>query len=139
MLNKNIYLIKITKSIFIISLLILFAKISHTRAHYSNLKHFVYLMGQDDEGEGCDGGGIGCICITGGDEKHKYLNNDYTGCDSKDGLNMGSELRCVMATRGCESCLPELKPYKFNTLNACEQEAVHRGYDKSDIYILNIN
>lgn len=137
--NQNIYLIKIIKYIFIISALILFAKISHTRTNYSRSKHFVYLIGQDDEAEGCDGGDIGCICITGGDGKHKYLNNDYTGCDSKDGLNMGSELKCVMATRGCDSCLPALKPFKFNSLNACEKEAIHRGYNKSDIYIANIN
>ena len=139
MQNKNIYLIKITKSIFIISLLILFAKISHTRAHYSSSKHFVYLIGQDDEAEGCDGGDIGCICITGGDGKHKYLNDDYTGCNSNDGLDMGSEVKCVMATRGCESCLPALKPYKFNSINACKAEAARRGYNKSDIYIENIN
>ena len=99
----------------------------------------IYLIGQDDEGEGCDGGPIGCICVTGGDNNHKYLNNDYTGCDSKDGLDMGSELRCVMTTRGCESCTPYIKPYKFNSLKLCQKEAQKRGYSLNKVLIVNIN
>lgn len=52
---------------------------------------------------------------------------------------MGSELRCVMTTRGCESCTPHIKPYKFNSLKLCEKEAQKRGYRLNNVLILNIN
>ena len=51
---------------------------------------------------------------------------------------MKSELQCVMATRGCESCSPHIKPYEFNSLKLCKQEAQKRGYDKNNILVLNI-
>ena len=136
-------LIKIIKSILFICIVILY-KISKAETNYHINKSIIkqnitYLIGQDDEGAGCDGSPIGCICVTGGNNKHKYLNNDYTGCDSKDGLDMGSELRCVMATRGCESCTPYIKPYKFISLKSCKKEAKRRGYDLNNVLILNIN
>ena len=103
-----------------------------------NLQKPTYILGLDDEGEGCDGGPVGCLCVSGGDYKHTQLNSEYTGCITNGGMQMESELQCVMASRGCPSCMPDRKPYVLNSVKSCQDEAHARGYKDYDIYVANI-
>ena len=120
--------------------------------NYNNHNHPVYLIGQDDEGAGCNNiqrnnntpvnPGIGCICVIGGDNKHNILNQDYTHCiknnsSQKSSIYFKSELQCLMATRGCPECTPA-KPFTFNSLKDCIQQAHKREYNDSQIMTIHI-